>query len=183
MLHTAARVKEKEKLQEHPCDVCGASIDLQTIPLGQQSNTPCAQCGTARIAYPPPAWLKHELPALELIVGGERDPADHPAGSEPVVASEPKPVALACPSCQAGLRVGSDRARTILCQFCNTSVYLPDKLWRVLHPVNRVQPWTIVFRGALEFRRKKIDVHEQARARERAWRERMLAEQKNESSK
>lgn len=175
MLHGQARARQKERLRQPPCASCGAPLDLQAILSGQDSSVSCAQCGSALIAYPPPAWLQHELPALELIVGGERDTADYPADSEPVVVPRVSgPVALACPSCQAGLTVDSDSARTISCEFCNTSVYLPDDLWRVLHPVKQAQPWTIVFRGELEFRRH-IEARELKAAEALARSERELA--------
>jgi len=154
--------------QEHRCHGCGASIDIRALPLGEERVTPCPKCGAPIVSYPPPAWLKNELPGLLMIIGGERDPADVPAGGEAQAVAVPKaksPVVLACPSCKASLKVDSETARTTMCQFCNESVYLPDDLWRVLHPVRRAEGWSIVYDGNLE-RRSDIEKREREAAEE-----------------
>jgi uncharacterized protein YbaR (Trm112 family) len=156
--------------EEHRCPGCGTPIDIRAIPVGEERVTPCPKCSAPIVSYPPPAWLKHELPGLLLIIGGERDPADVPAegeGAVPVaVPKAASPVVLACPACKASLKVDSETARTATCQFCNESVYLPDDLWRVLHPVRRAEGWSIVYEGNLE-RRKDIEKR-QREAAERA---------------
>ncbi|MBN2362901.1 hypothetical protein JXL83_02085 [candidate division WOR-3 bacterium] len=53
------------------------------------------------------------------------------------------PVAFACPKCGGFLDVdGKDRM--IKCSFCNASVYLPDDLWKRIHPVETVTRWFII---------------------------------------
>jgi uncharacterized protein YbaR (Trm112 family) len=162
--------------EEHRCPGCGTPIDIRAIPVGEERVTPCPKCGAPIASYPPPAWLKNELPGLLMIIGGERDPADVPAAGEGAqavaVPKKSSPVVLACPSCKASLKVDSDTARTTTCQFCNESVYLPDDLWRVLHPVRRAEGWSIVYDGALE---RRYDIEK--REREAAEKAREKAEQ------
>src|SRR5262249_37196322 len=68
------------------------------------------------------------------------------AAPAPVIpASASAPVIMRCPECGGSLRVTSDSARTIACDHCNNNVYLPDDLWRSLHPVKRAAFWTIAW--------------------------------------
>ena len=130
---------------------CGATVDA--IPVDINREVSCGRCGDAVPAFAPPAWLQDELPALRQIIGGERDAADRPAVGLAVSApSGVKPVVLGCPDCKASLKVDGDTERTMVCQFCNANVYLPDDLWRLLHPVARARAWTIVYEGNLELR-------------------------------
>jgi hypothetical protein len=51
---------------------------------------------------------------------------------------------MACPSCGGALKSAADTQRTTSCEFCGSSVYLPDDLWRRLHPAKKAQPWISV---------------------------------------
>jgi hypothetical protein len=101
-----------------------------------------------------------------LLIGAELDISDAPA--EPAVAvqvEKKKPVVLACPNCQGALKASSEAARTIACEFCQADVYIPDDLWRSLHPVKKVRPWTIVHQGFL-FTADQIAKEDRQAARE-----------------
>jgi hypothetical protein len=63
--------------------------------------------------------------------------------------AETKPVAMACPKCGGGLTIGPDTERTIACHFCSASVFIPDALWKELHPVKTMLRWTLTFTGEL----------------------------------
>lgn len=56
----------------------------------------------------------------------------------------PEPVAFACPKCGGFLDVDG-KERMIKCSFCKASVYLPDDLWKRIHPVETISRWYIIF--------------------------------------
>src|SRR5258708_39741314 len=54
---------------------------------------------------------------------------------------------MTCPQCGGALHIPADTNRTTTCQFCSVDFYLPDDLWRRLHPVKVVEPWCVRFEG------------------------------------
>ncbi len=65
------------------------------------------------------------------------DPSELPSavrGEPTAPAASTRPVRFPCPSCDASLSVDGS-SRTVECSYCHTSAYLPDDLWRRLHPV------------------------------------------------
>ena len=144
-------IKFKHFRDGHPCPECGSPVDLTRIPVGVESSTPCEKCGAPIFSFPPPPWLKEQLPGLVQVYGAERDPADLPASGTPLAVGEEKtkakPIVTACPQCNGSLSVTADSPRTMACTFCGASVFLPEELWRTLHPVKRVAPWSIAWEG------------------------------------
>lgn len=97
----------------------------------------CTQCAKPFQVIAPPDWLASALPAVKLIVGMDLESST----------VSPKPeveglVVFVCPQCGGTLQVdGKDRM--LNCQYCHSNVYLPDDLWRRLHPVKTVQRWYV----------------------------------------
>jgi|GEM_PF-1450325 len=54
------------------------------------------------------------------------------------------PVAFHCPQCGGSLVVSGDN-RCEKCSYCGTIVYLPDDLWRTLHPVIKKKTWFLLY--------------------------------------
>lgn len=52
-------------------------------------------------------------------------------------------IVIACLSCGAPLRVGSETPRNAACGYCGTMQYLPDPLWLLLHPAKKRVWWFI----------------------------------------
>lgn len=198
-LHITAEGQTSEILGEikwkyfwdgHPCPACGSSLDLTKIPVGVESSMPCEKCGAPIFSFPPSPWLKEQLPGLVQIYGAERDPADLPASGTPLAVGEEKtkakPIVTNCPQCSGSLSVTVDSPRTMACTFCGASVFLPEELWRTLHPVKRVAPWSIAYDGddldrLEDIRRKekeKADAAREQQEREAELRERESKEQK-----
>lgn len=129
------------------CVRCGASLSIQGW-LGKPGIVPCGHCAAGVPSYAAPAWLLAALPGVQWIFGGA--PAAQPGGGVAVEIPERAvaPVAMACPQCNAGLRITAEDGRTVGCRFCGTDVFLPDELWRHLHPVATMRTWTLVGAGA-----------------------------------
>jgi hypothetical protein len=97
------------------------------------------------------------------------------AGAAPHVEDAARPVVMACPHCGGALRLSGESERLVPCQFCKADVYLPDDLWRRLHPAKTVREWFVRFEGKTSFELTQ-EAHERAAAeRARADREAELA--------
>jgi hypothetical protein len=74
------------------------------------------------------------------------DPSQLPGASEgqPMKTGLSGPIAFQCPNCGGSLIVDGT-SRMADCRFCETQVYLPDDLWRRLHPVKKEKRWFLLF--------------------------------------
>jgi hypothetical protein len=134
------------------CARCGKGVAVASYLTREGATTtiPCASCGAASPTYPAPAWLKAQLPTALQVLGGDGDVAHVQTGTDLVVnEAATKPIAMPCPSCGGGLTIGVDTDRTVNCQFCSTSVFIPDELWKRLHPVKTMLRWTVTYTGKL----------------------------------
>jgi ribosomal protein S27AE len=153
------RVKPKENYQyaafDDPSPECarcgnGVSIAPYLAKHGASTTLPCGSCGARTATYPAPPWLKAHFPNVLQVFGGDADIAHQHGGVDlPVDQAGTKPVAMACPKCGGGLTIGPDTERTVACQFCSASVFIPDALWKELHPVKTMLRWTLTFTGEL----------------------------------
>lgn len=99
-------------------------------------------------AQAPPDWLAERMPSLRRVLGTERaDAADERAA--PVKLDDaPGPVTMDCPECGAALKIDTQTPRTTTCQYCSADLYLPDELWRGLHPVSTAaRRWYVELAG------------------------------------
>jgi len=135
--------------QRPACPACSAHFDLDPTWIGKDIDVPCPHCGHAVPTFPPPAWLKEELPTVVQLVGADR-PGER-GEALPLAPNEEagRPVVLNCPHCAAGLKVTAENERTIACEHCGTDVYLPDGVWQRLHPVHTTHLWAMVYNGGL----------------------------------
>jgi DNA-directed RNA polymerase subunit RPC12/RpoP len=99
----------------------------------------CPDCGTASSVAPAPDWLRQVIPSAALLVNASPELPDDK--EEPSVSG---PVAFFCPQCGGSLMIGG-KERLVPCDYCNTSVYLPDDLWLRLHPARVKNRWFIGF--------------------------------------
>jgi hypothetical protein len=149
------------------CEKCGAPFPADRLEPGAARDFFCVACGDPASAYPAPQWLRNVVPNAREIYSTE--PGAGPAAAHGAVVEPPqdaaKPVVMACPQCGASLRLTSQSERTTGCQFCKTDVYLPDDLWRRLHPVKVVRPWYVRFEGETQ-RQREAERRAQERRRE-----------------
>lgn len=130
------------------CSKCNTPLPVDKIHPGHTGQIECTSCGSTTSTHPPPQWLKEIMPNCRQIYGGEPDskgPDNAVAPDTPQTAE--KPVAMNCPSCGAGLSFTSANDRLVPCQYCGADIYMPDAVWRRLHPVKRSQRWYLKFQG------------------------------------
>ena len=95
--------------------------------------------------FPAPEWLKEQLPTALQVFGGDEEVARAQGVDLAVNEAATKPIAMPCPSCGGGLTIKHDTDRTVTCQFCSTSVFIPDALWVRLHPTKTMLRWTLTY--------------------------------------
>jgi hypothetical protein len=117
-------------LQDHEVDV----KEVAAVPLELKPN-----------AVNAPDWLRSFVPTVRRLFGAQHEGEAGAPGPE--VANEPRPVVMACPNCSASLSISTGNERTTTCQYCKTDIYLPDDLWRRLHPVKKAERWYIEYEG------------------------------------
>ncbi len=125
------------------CDGCKTRLPIEDISEDQTTPYECS-CGTSMFVWPAPGWLRSVLPAARQVFGAP------PEGSSDSVALTTPPVALkpiwfACPRCSASLEIRVETPRILTCEYCEADLFMPDELWRSLHPVRKRVPWWIRF--------------------------------------
>jgi hypothetical protein len=124
------------------CRACEKPLDLEGAP--DDGEIVCA-CGKRTAIYPAPDWLKALLPA-ERVVGAERE---GPEGEAPPIWGSDEaalePIVMACPQCGGALKVSQESDRVCRCEYCETQVFIPDALWRRLHPVKKTTEWFVLY--------------------------------------
>ncbi len=147
------------------CEHCATAYDLPDA----DGDFPCSRCGDPASVWTAPGWLRLQSPTCKRLVSIDPGGADSHGGAsvDPSVADEVAPVAMQCPQCAASLRITAEHERIVPCQYCHTDVFLPDEVWRRLHPVKTVQWWFAVFEGKTAANKQR-DAHDAAVAEERA---------------
>lgn len=127
--------------QSPQCTACDKPLDISTIEVGTKTEIECA-CGTTMPTCPAPIWLRQADPwAVQLF----NVPSEDTTHEAPVTAQENRPVSFGCPDCGANLKVTMDSPRILECSYCKTDLFLPDPLWRSLHPVKKRAAWYVAF--------------------------------------
>ncbi len=143
------------------CEKCGTAFDLAGVARDALHTFHCTACGDAAVGFPPPPWLQALVPTATYVA--VTDASALPGATAAAPARDAShPVVLPCPQCGAPLHITSDSARTLPCEYCKTDVYLPDDLWRRLHPMKTMAPWFVRFEGA-----SRADLEREAGARAR----------------
>ena len=145
------------------CEKCGTAFDLAGIAPGALHWFHCTGCGDAAVGFPPPEWLLTLVPTATYVAVSDVSALPGAITTAPARDAS-QPVVLPCPQCGAPLHITSDSARTLPCEYCKTDVYLPDDLWRRLHPMKTMAPWFVRFEGA-----SRADLEREAG--QRAWAE------------
>jgi len=129
------------------CSHCAAPLPVESVAVGTDGPLLCPACGSREETFQAPDWLTAEIPSARQIYCCERAPAAPGASAAPLTTAGTKPIALACPQCKGALSLTEQSKRTMVCEYCGASVFLPDQLWRELHPVPEARPWFVRFQG------------------------------------
>ncbi len=134
------------------CEKCGQGYPDDRMADGSTRDLFCVGCGDPGSTYPAPDWLRSLVPTAVQIVSTDRGGAAEAGlvaaggvAAAPTQASTP--VVMSCPQCGGPLRITDDMARLVPCTHCHAEVYLPDELWRRLHPAKVSRLWYVRFEG------------------------------------
>lgn len=119
------------------CGSCNAALPAANVPTGTEGASFCPSCGDDIKTYPAPQWLREVCPSVVQVFGTD------PAGDLAPSAKDVKPITFLCPDCGGNLKITAKHERVITCDYCDNDCYLPDGLWRRLHPV-RTRTWWYV---------------------------------------
>jgi hypothetical protein len=125
------------------CDQCKSP--LPESPLEADGRVTCPGCGAQYHVHPAPAWVRELVPSAAQVISPEREPVE----GQPLQVDQekPQPVLMSCPGCGGGLTITTDTERTCTCRFCSGQVFIPDELWKRLHPVKVKRQWFVRFEG------------------------------------
>jgi len=131
------------------CEHCGTRYAIDELATNAAQDFACTKCGDPASLWPAPTWLTLHVPTLRQIISTDPGGATTQEGAplDAALTEEPAPVAMPCPECAGSLRITAKHERVVNCQFCSTDVFLPDEVWRRLHPVKTVQWWFARFEG------------------------------------
>ncbi len=134
-------VEIKSYLTPVRCSSCGAPLDVSGISTGSIHPITCSQCHAPNSTFPAPGWMKrmrkYSGNADQIFCADTAD-ADTNKPHE-----ESKPVLFACMQCGGSLKITHEMPRVMSCPYCGASQYLPDELWRALHPAKKKKEWFV----------------------------------------
>ncbi|MFV8753236.1 hypothetical protein ACNOYE_22030 [Nannocystaceae bacterium ST9] len=130
---------------EPQCRKCEKVVPIAELDSIGSTTIACPACGTGLPSYAAPEWLRAKLPAIRRVFGGDPELAGELALELP--STELAPIAMACPQCSGGLSITAADDRVVVCRYCTASVFLPDELWRRLHPAKTMLAWTVSYSG------------------------------------
>lgn len=129
------------------CDACKEPLPVEALEVGVSRNFACTSCGDPASTEAVPYWVPRFVASARQLYFA--DPKGTLAGDVALGSVEKavKPIAMACPRCGGGLELTAASERLLACEYCRAEVYIPDGLWRRLHPLKQMQPFYVRFEG------------------------------------
>jgi hypothetical protein len=123
------------------CSECDTELNTTEIN-NSDSALKCTNCGIDNLLYTVPEWFRkferYGLKPKKIISGISLTASSSDS-------NKIRPVAIRCISCTAALSITVDTPRNCTCEHCGTVQYLPDPLWKALHPVKKRKDWYIYY--------------------------------------
>ena len=141
---------------EPSCERCQAPLALEAEAADAAVTLHCPSCGDAWASYPAPGWLRGRVASARQVVASDADAAPGTGAAAPAP-NAPRAIALPCPQCGGALHLDADAKRVVACGYCKTDVYIPDDLWRRLHPAKTMAPWFVRFEGPSRADQARLD--------------------------
>lgn len=131
--------------QKARCEKCKTSVPEDKITSFTEAGIyKCEKCDNDVSVRPAPEFLKKRFGNLEYLVAEDENMlVKGQEGYEPPKVG--KPVIFSCPACGGALKVDGSN-RMLDCEFCKSTIYLPDDLWFRLHPPKIVERWYLILK-------------------------------------
>lgn len=117
-------------------NLCNSELNTDKYNFGTNKPLICPTCGEKNISYPAPKWLQE----FQVLNKKPRQIFSNAMSDDSI-----KPIGIKCVSCNASLTISHETPRMCTCEHCKTDQYLPDGIWKKLHPVNKKTFWYIYF--------------------------------------
>lgn len=116
------------------CTVCDTPLPL--VEPGQDVEIRCTGCTARYPTFPVPEELAKQAGRARQLYCAQKAP-------DPPPSQVPAQLEFGCTACGADLSITPETGRIHHCEYCQSDVFLPDRIWTQLHPVTRVQPWYV----------------------------------------
>ncbi|MBW2277731.1 MAG: hypothetical protein JRF63_09585 [Deltaproteobacteria bacterium] len=126
------------------CAECGILLPEISPQAGEFH---CPGCGVTCSNFAPAGSFARLYPEVGQIVLGEQAATQDSGRKISVDPSKAKPIFVGCENCGGSLSITADVPRHHDCQYCGTSVWIPDDLWERLHPVESTRGWYVRLDG------------------------------------
>lgn len=148
---------------EPRCSSCKKPL---IIPEAMSNSTVrCSECNTEYHLYAIPDWLQKLVPSARFCCAQQPPPIENDSTRIEIDEYSTKPVVMSCPQCAGALSVSARSERIMECGYCNSEVYIPDAVWKRLHPVRKTEEWFVCFEGKnmkqLQVERRVRDIEEE----------------------
>jgi hypothetical protein len=124
------------------CPACGEVLALGAEPPGDEPAWIACGCGSGVAVRPFPRALVASAEPFFTHLAGE-EPALVAVAAPPRQGGSAEAVLFTCPGCGRAIAVDAASNRIVQCDGCRKSAYLPDDLWKWLHPVNVTERWYV----------------------------------------
>ena len=130
--------------QKPRCPACRHELPLEGIGDDHEGPLFCSTCGKRTSSHSAPPWLVEAMATQRPERLYCAATSEDPNGAQDVqVQDADKPVLMACMGCGASLKINTESPRITGCEYCGADNFLPDPLWRRLHPVKKRIPWYV----------------------------------------
>ena len=162
---------------EPRCYSCKKPLTIPEKP--DNAVIKCSECGALSYVFPAPDWLLKKVPSARYFCTPQPYSEKKSDKNLEIDESSEKPIVISCPKCAGALTVSAQSERIMKCEYCNSEVYVPDSVWRRLHPVRKTEEWFVSFEGKnrkqLESERRVMDEKEE-KEELRKWHSRNVTE-------
>jgi hypothetical protein len=130
------------KPEQPRCPSCRETLDLSDLDPLNDDAVECAACGHRAPTFPTPDWLRAELPRARQVFCAKGEGESDDDDADPAAL---RPILMSCLHCGGKLEITSETERIVACEFCDTDHYVPDDVWRRMHPMKKRTPWYVYF--------------------------------------
>lgn len=156
---------------EPRCSFCKTPFSIPEVP--DNSIHRCAECEAPYYVFSIPEWLQRLVPSARFCCAPQPPFIEKEDSGMVIDEDSTKPVVMSCPQCAGALSVSARSERIMECGYCNSEVYVPDAIWKRLHPVRKTEEWFVCFEGKnieqLQAERRIRDIDEEKKEL-RKWR-------------
>ena len=149
---------------EPRCSSCKKPLSIPEVQ--DNSIHRCAECEAPYYLLSIPEWLQKPVPSARFCCTLQPPPkGDTDDKGIEIDEDSTKPVVMSCHQCAGALSVSARSERIMECSYCNSEVYVPDAIWKRLHPVRKTEEWFVCFEGKnmkqLQVDRRVRDIEEE----------------------